>query len=72
MSVSESSKAWISNSDRTATNQTAIVSLLQRKLVRLGYVARSASLALSSQGDYLVTELTTLWKGQTIKAAPDR
>lgn len=49
VSESESSKAWISNSDGAATNQTVIVTLLQGKLVRLGYVARSASLAFSSQ-----------------------
>ncbi len=46
VSVSESSKAWISNSDRAATNQNVIVSLLQGKL---GYIVRSAGLAFSSQ-----------------------
>lgn len=45
VSVSESSKAWISNSDRAVTNQTVIVSLLQGKV---GCVVRSANLASSS------------------------
>lgn len=39
MSVSGPSKAWISNSDMAATNQTVIVSLPQGKHVKLGFQA---------------------------------